>query len=214
MINIVVNEEDEFFKHGLELLIEDVFKNTGKRVIIREVLDEESIRQADVIVMNFVTGSTTICHPALRQRKDQSMIIGVYSGEKDPYYAALPACNWSTIFINRLESVDVIKEKIAYMYKHINDASKLIIKKDCFDCPCRTLSLQQLKVISYIYRGNSVAQIAERLNISEKTVSSHKYQMMRKFNLSNDYELFVFLKMLKEQNVILNIFRESLNINH
>ena len=49
-------------------------------------------------------------------------------------------------------------------------------------------------------------EIAHELNISDKTVFSHKYMLMQKFDLRNDYELIVLLNRLAEKNSAPNFF--------
>ncbi|EPG2868344.1 helix-turn-helix domain-containing protein [Klebsiella pneumoniae] len=66
----------------------------------------------------------------------------------------------------------------------------------CCDCQPTRLSPQQIRIMTCLYEGMSVQQIADELMISEKTVYAHKYMVMRKFNLRNDYELMLLLNKL------------------
>ncbi|WP_407221180.1 LuxR C-terminal-related transcriptional regulator [Enterobacter sp. CPE_E1214] len=56
-------------------------------------------------------------------------------------------------------------------------------------------------------------EIAHELNISDKTVFSHKYMLMQKFDLRNDYELIVLLNRLAEKNSAPNFFRDYLTMD-
>ncbi|HGN9285865.1 TPA: helix-turn-helix transcriptional regulator, partial [Klebsiella quasipneumoniae] len=62
------------------------------------------------------------------------------------------------------------------------------------------LSPQQIRIMICLYEGMSVTQIADELMISEKTVYAHKYMVMSKFNLRNDYELMLLLNKLTKNN--------------
>lgn len=53
-------------------------------------------------------------------------------------------------------------------------------------------------------------QIAHALEMSEKTVFTHKYMMMQKFNLRSDYELIVLLRRLMEKKSQPNQLRDFL----
>ncbi len=53
-------------------------------------------------------------------------------------------------------------------------------------------------------------QIAQALEMSEKTVFTHKYMMMQKFNLRSDYELIVLLRRLMEKKSRPNLLRDYL----
>ncbi|MDN6632213.1 MAG: helix-turn-helix transcriptional regulator [Enterobacterales bacterium] len=57
------------------------------------------------------------------------------------------------------------------------------------------LSLQEIKIISYISHGFTIARIANILGLSVKTVSAHKRRVMRKFNIKNNVELITLCKV-------------------
>jgi len=55
--------------------------------------------------------------------------------------------------------------------------------------PHMRLSRRELEIFLLLAKGNSVNAIAERLSISNKTVSSHKTHLMVKMNLSSNANL-------------------------
>jgi len=55
--------------------------------------------------------------------------------------------------------------------------------------PHETLSDREFQVFRLLVTGETVSRIAERLNLSVKTVSTHKARIMQKMNLSNPAEL-------------------------
>ena len=52
-----------------------------------------------------------------------------------------------------------------------------------------TLSAREFEVFRLLAAGQSVTDIAARLNVSVKTVSSHKANLMQKMSLQNQSEL-------------------------
>ena len=60
-----------------------------------------------------------------------------------------------------------------------------------------------------LYKGLSVMQTADALQIGYKTVFAHKYMIMQKFNLRSDYELIALLNRMVKKNATPNIFRDS-----
>lgn len=50
------------------------------------------------------------------------------------------------------------------------------------------------EIIKYLLNGMSLSQIAELKNLSIKTVSAHKCNVMRKLHIKTDAELFLLLK--------------------
>ena len=57
-------------------------------------------------------------------------------------------------------------------------------------------------------------QTAQTLEMSQKTVFTHKYMLMQKFNLRSDYELIVLLRRLMEKKSRPNLLRDYLENNY
>lgn len=57
-------------------------------------------------------------------------------------------------------------------------------------------------------------QTAQALEMSQKTVFTHKYMLMQKFNLRSDYELIVLLRRLMEKKNRPNLLRDYLENNY
>lgn len=53
----------------------------------------------------------------------------------------------------------------------------------------RDLSLREREVLQLLAEGNNVKEIASKLNLSPKTVESHKYSLMAKLNVHNIADL-------------------------
>jgi DNA-binding NarL/FixJ family response regulator len=64
------------------------------------------------------------------------------------------------------------------------------------------------------YRGLSVVQIARALKMSDKTVFTHKYMMMQKFNLRSDFELMALIRKMVEKKSHPNMLRDYLVNNY
>ncbi|MCS3421571.1 MULTISPECIES: response regulator transcription factor [Rahnella] len=56
------------------------------------------------------------------------------------------------------------------------------------------LTQSENEIIKYLLNGMSLSQIAEMKNLSIKTVSAHKCNVMRKLHITTDAELFLLLK--------------------
>jgi DNA-binding NarL/FixJ family response regulator len=55
--------------------------------------------------------------------------------------------------------------------------------------PHHSLSDREFQVLRLLVAGKTVSEIAEQLNLSVKTVSTHKARIMQKMNMSNPTEL-------------------------
>ncbi|HEY1845083.1 MAG TPA: LuxR C-terminal-related transcriptional regulator [Buttiauxella sp.] len=63
-------------------------------------------------------------------------------------------------------------------------------RPDCDFGKLHKLTRSENDVLLYLFNGLSLGQIAERKNLSVKTISAHKCNAMRKLHLANDSELF------------------------
>lgn len=64
----------------------------------------------------------------------------------------------------------------------------------------RKLTTQEIKILSLIAVGLTNAEIADRLNISDKTVKAHRQNILSKFdgrNITHVVYLAIHLKLLK-----------------
>lgn len=58
--------------------------------------------------------------------------------------------------------------------------------------PFSSLSKKEMDVAYLLLNGNRNSDIAERLNISRKTVSTYKTRIFRKLDLKSDAQLFMY----------------------
>ncbi|QBH97630.1 response regulator transcription factor [Limnobaculum zhutongyuii] len=59
-----------------------------------------------------------------------------------------------------------------------------------------SLTDAEQRVLKLMYQGYSIVQIAEQLCRSAKTVSTHKYHLMRKLGARNEVELFARMEVI------------------
>ncbi len=58
--------------------------------------------------------------------------------------------------------------------------------------PAASLTPRQREILQYLAQGQSAKNIARALNISQRTVEFHKYQMMESLGIHNNAELLLF----------------------
>ncbi len=84
------------------------------------------------------------------------------------------------------ELENVLKKALSY------DKHKLE-KKLCPSCAATIFTQREQSVITYLQSGKSQSQIAEKLNVSVKTVHSHKRSVMKKMGLNRNYDFIMWL---------------------
>ena len=198
MLKILINESDVIFHYGMKYFLSEFFWQRFMRM--PEFLTDythENIANADVIILSLRNGERYTCIPGLQTRR-QGIIIGLVD-DIDTCKRS-PACFEDMIFIQRRESLSSITQKLTIAWKNWLMSETFPCHKTCLGCKHFKLSFQQREIMARLYQGRSVQEVATSLHISYKTVASHKYNVMRKFSLKNDQELFRFLGMLSQKN--------------
>ena len=77
----------------------------------------------------------------------------------------------------------------AYISADVAEQLALGAMPDAKGPPHSTLSDREFQIFRMIAEGRSVSDIAERLNLSVKTVSTHKANILQKMNMSTQAEL-------------------------
>ncbi|AYN26259.1 hypothetical protein D8682_04145 [Buttiauxella sp. 3AFRM03] len=213
MLKIVIDEQNVLYRHGLEMLLKQIFSAEMNVTVEIVTLNETNIATADIIFKNYDVGVSCICQPLLHTRRKNSLVIGLYEGSKNPRYAELPLCITDIAFVNRAEPVNKTKTTIMRGWEDCRAAQEQKKQWSCLDCRHRTLSPQQVKIAAHFYRGDTTEKIASDLQINPKTVGAHKRMIMTKFNLNTDFELLTFLNNLLKEKRTLELFNQSLEAN-
>ena len=211
MLNILIQETDLFFQAGLQDFLESFFKHNFHRTItFNPGLTHENVSQADIIILSLCQGETLTCFPELLARQ-KGIVIGFVEDEQP--VSALPSCFQDIILLPRRASIDRISGELFIAWFRTRLPGYTWTNRNCFNCQHKSLSRQQIRIMVNFYRGLSVMQTAHALDMSEKTVFTHKYMMMQKFNLRNDYEMIALLRRLMEKKSRPNLLRELLENN-
>lgn len=205
MINVLIKDDNAFYDWSIYRFMTDIFaQEYHKSLKLTRDYTHATVCQSDVIIMGMCQGEHFTCHPELHSRT-RGVIIGLI--DKTPLNVApSPECIADIVYIERRAPLDVIRDNIINVWKG-HEESRC---SNCYACRHRVLSLQQTRVMAGFYCGKSVPQIAHELNLSEKTIFSHKYHMMAKFNLSTDYELMRLLERLHERSLYPHLFIKGL----
>lgn len=209
ILNILIYGVDSLYFNGLFFLFKDVFKYDDKRLVFFQELTEENVTDADIVVLKLSPGEYGTCLPELQKRK-KGIVFGLTDKSPDRRLAS-PSCYQDVILINRSATPIEIQNIIRKAWRKYAEQEDSEIKHSCFYCRHKTLSAQQARILALIYKGMPVAEIADALAITGKTVLAHKYMTMKKFELENDYELINFLHRLADRKIQSNYFKSFLN---
>lgn len=205
-LKVICTEENYFFRIGISKVIEGALL-TEANVEFLSGFDSHNLRQADFILINVSQWRLYMCQPAYRDRKPGSIIMVFVNQTDDIMTEQLPVCYRSLVVISRLDSVRTISQKVICSWLAFQDRVHAFSPADCLHCEFARITVVQLQVLSLLKKGYSVRQTAKRLDLSEKTIYAHKYNVMRKFALRGDMEFNAFINDLS----LLELYRGVIN---
>ncbi|MGB3255110.1 helix-turn-helix transcriptional regulator [Buttiauxella gaviniae] len=206
MLTIAIDDKDAFYRHGMEILLQDIFLKENFNTIHIDKLTVSNSINVDVIIKSFVPGEEYVCHPLLKFRNKSGLIIGVYDSRKKPELSELPICIKNIVFISRNESINQVRQTVIESWRSRPVPAELKFYRKCLHCCRRTFTDKQYAISRLFIRGYNIKQIACNLDVSVKIVSGHKRLIMVKFNLDSDAELVTFLHNMRTHNPPVNLY--------
>ncbi len=204
VIKILVVDDHDLMRTGLVRILNDIdeFSVLGEADSGEQAIRLSRELNPDVVLMDVKMpgiGGVESTKRILAQN-ESIKIIAVTSCEDDIYPSRLLQAGAFAYLTKRADPAEVIKAiKIVvsgkpYFSQEI--AQQLALKNtnlvNQFDSPFEHLSERELQIAMMIVRGEKAPEIAEKLNISAKTINSYRYRIFEKFNITNDVELVHF----------------------
>jgi len=202
MISVLIVDDHAIVRAGIKMMID----GQPDMNVIGEAGDgEEAVRKAlelipDVVVMdlNLPKKSGMAAIKQITEVNDKIKIIALtMHDEKEYIFGALQAGASSYLLksnhVNDLiEAVRTVSKGEAYLYPN---ATKLLLEDYIQkSAGARThnmmnLSPREQEVLSYLAKGYTNREVAERLFVSIKTIESHRSKIMDKLNLKTRPDL-------------------------
>lgn len=199
------DDQEDVEQMQYELKAED-FKNISKRVSSKkDFLDALTKFKPDIILADYTLPTFNGMH-AFRLFKEQKKTIpfiivtgslneqlaleclseGVDDFILKSSYKRLPS-----VIIRNLEikEAEKEKEKISAELERINDELKLMRAKAEKARGHELLSNREYEILCLIASGQSIKEIAEKLNLSPATVATYRARLLEKMNLKSNVDL-------------------------
>lgn len=163
-----------------------------------EAVDWCRKKQCDVILMDMVMpgiGGLEATKKILRYNPDAKIIVLTIQTE-EPYPTKIMQAGASGFLTKGAEPDEMIRaiKDVASGKRFISPSVAQQIALSNFssidtESPFKSLSERELQITEMIAKGLKAGDIAERLNLSPKTVNSYRYRIFDKLNLKGDVEL-------------------------
>ncbi|MDX2503445.1 MAG: UvrY/SirA/GacA family response regulator transcription factor [Gammaproteobacteria bacterium] len=198
MIKVLLVDDHELVRTGIRRLIEDI---KGLDVVGEVETGEAAIEFAnnehvDVVLMDLnmpgIGGLEATRRLIARDKHLKIIVVTVHDSEPFPQQLfKAGAMGYLTKGCNIEEIVHAIKEVFyGRRYISVDIAQQMAMNIQTDDeNPFDKLSQREMQVMMMSMQGMKGQEISEQLNLSPKTISTYRYRLFEKLNVSNDVEL-------------------------
>jgi len=200
---IFIVEDVELFRKGLSLVI-NKFDNTrvvGEAGTGREFLDVLPDLNVDIVLMDIELpdfNGIELTKQALALRPDLAIVALTMYGE-DEYIENMIASGAKGFLLKTIGKDELKKAFVAvtngrfyYSEELMSYFCKKISKTKKNDNIKEMLTSRELEILKLVAKGLSDIEIGEVLNISYRTVNTHKSNLLFKTNCNNTVKLIIF----------------------
>jgi len=199
MISVLVADDHGIVRDGLK----QILMRTGDLVVAGEAKDGHEVMRLvrehdwDVLLMDMsMPGRSGI--DLIKQVKSEKpkLPILVLSMHQEHQYAVRAIRAGASGYLNKDSASELLVSairKVVHGGVFVSPTVAELLARDTMrgaDMPPHTLlSDREFQVFSMIVQGKTVSDIAAKLNLSVKTISTHKTHVLEKMKLSNPAEL-------------------------
>lgn len=200
MLKVLIVDDHEIVSTGISRMLQDVpnLQVVGCAASGEEAISLTKEQQPDIVLMDVHMpgigglGATK----EIKRLVPKTKVIALSALDDNPYPTKLieaGASGYITKGIALDEMIGAI-EKVAKGGKYISSdvAQKMALSqmsKEEGETPLDILSDRELQIAQMIVDCRKVQDIAEKLNLSAKTVNTYRYRMFEKLSIGSDVEL-------------------------
>ena len=188
-----------YFKDNADI---SIVANVGNFLIVRDILQTKDI---DVLVLDLeLEGLSSIFEVKAVLKNFPKTKIIIFSGLSEQIYAPNAIKAGVSGFVHKSEKLETLGISIIkvsqgkiIMNETVKKNLALIAKQSKSERLYRKLSNREVEVLRYLSGGKKNHEIAEILNLNEKTISTYKVRLLTKLNVTNLVDLVDKAKKLE-----------------
>lgn len=199
MIKVLIADDHQIFRKGLKHTIDDVpgMRVTGEAGNGKEVLSKVANNHYDVVILDIaMPGPSGV--EILKQLKSEnpSLSVLVLSMYPEEQYALRVMKAGAAGYLTKDADEEKIVEAIHKIHRGGKYVTPTLAEKLAFAFQLdfekqahETLSDREYEVMCLIAAGNSIGDIAKRLNLALSTISTYRSRILEKTGLRNNAEI-------------------------
>jgi len=198
VIKVLLVDDHELVRTGIRRLIEDIkgLEVAGEVETGEAAVDFANNERVDVVLMDLnmpgIGGLEATRRLIAKDKHLRIIVVTIHDSEPFPQQLfKAGAMGYLTKGCNIEEIVHAIKEVFyGRRYISVDIAQKMAMNIQPEDeNPFDRLSQREMQVMMMSMQGMKGQQISVQLNLSPKTISTYRYRLFEKLNVSNDVEL-------------------------
>ena len=207
MINVAIADNHPIVRFGVQKALEQlpdiqVVGEVGTTSALFQLL---STTTPDVLLLEMdipeINGIAV-----LRRMKDEHPAVKVliYSGQSEDVYALSTIRAGASGYLSKSTDMETLGQAIQKVYEGGMFITNELAQRLAFDAGTqkprrffRKLSTREVEVLKMLASGKRNKEVAEGLNLNEKTVSTYKARLMKKLNVDNMVDLLQQAKALE-----------------
>ena len=199
MIRIVIADDHAIVREGLKRIVSSVddMQVTGEAADGTEVMQRVRELSFDVLMLDLsMPGRSGMELIKLVHAEKPKLRILVLSMHQELQYAVRAIKSGASGYLTKESAPSLLEQAIrklagggAFISAEVAEQLALGAMPGGEGLPHENLSNREFEVLRMLVEGISVTDIALRLKLSVKTVSSHKANLMQKMGLANQSEL-------------------------
>lgn len=188
-VSIAIYDEDQYFSLGLKNLLLDYF---SRRNISVNIDDEQNGRENHIeLIFSSASEKARYLPYHLDSHTHSVAKMFFHIGTPGRCREIRGGCGWRYAgSLPRRASYDAFDEMLTGALARRSLGER---PERCPSCAGKYLSSREKQVMTYLRQGFSQAQVAVRMQLSVKTVHSHKRSLMQKMALKNKHDFIYWL---------------------
>ena len=199
MIRIVIADDHAIVREGLKRIVGDApdLNVAGEAADGTEVMKAVRELEFDILVLDLsMPGRSGMELIKLVKAEKPKLRILVLSMHQETQYAVRAIKSGASGYLTKESAPAQLEQAIrkiagggAYISAEVAEQLALGAMPGSDTLPHESLSDREFEVFRLLVSGEAVSEVAHKLNLSVKTVSTHKANLMQKLGLSNQTEL-------------------------
>ena len=210
MIRILIADDHPLLRAGIRQVVEKNFEVDAidEAATSQEVLEKVRHNHYDVVLLDITMPGRSGLEVLKQLRKDRyEAPVLIFSIHPEKQYAVRSLKAGASGYLTKMRATDELVDAIRvvlrgerYITSSLAEVLAAYVERDVRESPHETLTDREFEVLCMITSGNRLKEIAQKLSLSEKTISAHRANILKKMNMNSTAELirYVIEKQLLE----------------